>query len=80
MNFALRYTKDALVFVSADQFEVAVDEFLEKAVDANSDDKVALNAQFLALKDERNDQDIATWRRLEAKVGIRRRQRPGPFD
>ena len=46
MNFALRYTKDALVFVSADQFEAAVDQFLEKAVDANSNDKVALNTQF----------------------------------
>ena len=69
MNFALRYTKDALVFVSADQFEAAVDQFLEKAVDANSNDKVALNTQFSALKDERNDQDIATWRRLEAKLG-----------
>ena len=69
MNFALRYTKDALVFVSAAQFEAAVDQFLEQAVDANSNDKAALNAQFLALKGERNDQDIATWRRLEAKLG-----------
>ena len=69
MNFALRYTKNALVFASAAQFEAAVDQFLEQAVDANSNDKVALNAQFLALKNERNDQDISTWRRLEAKLG-----------
>ena len=69
MNFALRFTKDALVFVSADQFEAAVDEFLERAVDATSDDRVALKAQFVALKEERDDEDIATWRRLEAKLG-----------
>ena len=70
MNFALRYTKDALVFVTADQFETAVDQFLEQATNANSDDKAALNAQFAALKAERNDPDIATWRRLEAKLGF----------
>ena len=69
MNFALRYTKNAFVFVSADQFETAVDQFLERALDATSNDKLALTAQFAALKDERNDQDIATWRRLEAKLG-----------
>ena len=69
MNFALRFTRDALVFVSADQFEAAVDQFLERAVDASSNDKLSLKAQFVALKDERDDQDIATWRRLEAKLG-----------
>ena len=69
MNFALRYTKDALVFVAAEQFEAAVDQFLEQAVDAQSDDKVALSAQFSALKEERNNQDVAMWRRLEAKLG-----------
>ena len=69
MNFALRYTTDALVFVTADSFETAVDRFLEEAVDAHSDDRAALNAQFAALKDERNDPEIAIWRRLEAKLG-----------
>ncbi len=69
MNFALRFTKDALVFVGADQFEASVDRFLSKAVDAASDDKVALNAQFLALKEERVDDNAATWRRIEAKLG-----------
>ena len=69
MNFALRFTKDALVFVSADKFEQSIDGFLDRAVDANSNDKAALNAQFSALKEERNDQSIATWRRIEAKLG-----------
>ena len=69
MNFALRYTKDAFVFVPAGEFEAAVDDFLEQAVDAHSDDNVALSAQFSALKEERNNQDVARWRRLEAKLG-----------
>lgn len=69
MNFALRFRKDALVFVSANQFEASIDKFLERVVDANSTEKAALSAQFLALKEERNDQSVATWRRIEAKLG-----------
>ena len=69
MNFALRYTKDALVFVGADQFEMSVDQFLDRAVDAYSDDKAALGAQLTALREERKDNSIATWRRFEAKLG-----------
>lgn len=69
MNFALRFTKDALVFVSAEKFEQSIDGFLERAVDANSNDKAALSAQFSALKEERHDKSIATWRRIEAKLG-----------
>ncbi len=69
MNFALRFTKDALVFVDANQFESSVDHFLDRAVDANSNDRAALLAQYSALTDERQDDDIAAWRRLEAKLG-----------
>ena len=69
MNFALRFTKDALVFVEADRFESSVDRFLDRAVEASLVDKAALSAQFLALKEERADDSMATWRRLEAKLG-----------
>lgn len=69
MNFALRFTQDALVFVSAEQFEVTVDRFLDRAVDATSNDREALRAQISALKDEREDDCTATWRRIEAKLG-----------
>ena len=69
MNFAVRYTKDALVFVSAAHFETAVDQFLEQAVEAPSGDKVALQTQLAALKSERDDQDVARWRRVEAQLG-----------
>ena len=57
------------MFVSAETFEQSIDGFLDKAVDANSNDKAALNAQFSALKEERHDQSVATWRRIEAKLG-----------
>ena len=69
MNFALRFKTDALLFVSAKTFERSIDDFLDRAIEAVSDDKAALNAQFTALKQERNDHDIATWRRIEAKLG-----------
>lgn len=69
MNFALRFTKDALVSVSAEKFEASVDGFLDRSVDAKSGDKAALSAQYIALKEERNDDDVAVWRRLEAKLG-----------
>ena len=68
-NFALRFTQDALVFVSAKQFEVSVDRFLDRAVEATLNDREALRAQFSALKDERGDENTATWRRIEAKLG-----------
>ena len=69
MGFAVRFTKDALVFVDAEQFESSVDRFLDRAVDATSNDKAALSAQFSALKEERENHSMATWRRMEAKLG-----------
>lgn len=69
MNFAVRYTRDALVFVSADQFESTVDQFLKQAIEAPSEDKVALKTQIEALDNERNDEEIADWRRIEAQLG-----------
>ena len=69
MNLALRFTNDALVFVSAEKFEQSIDGFLDQAVEAKSNDREALSAQVSALKEERHDQCIATWRRIEAKSG-----------
>ena len=69
MNFAVRYLTNVLIFVSADQFETAVDRFLQQAVKAPSEDRTALEAQLEALNSERNDQDATTWRRLEAQLG-----------
>ena len=71
MNVALRFTTDFVppVLVDAEQFERSIDEFLNRAVDAASDDREALRAQVSALADERQDKDIANWRRIEAKLG-----------
>lgn len=69
MNFAVRYLTNVLIFVSADQFETAVDRFLQQAAEARSEDRTALQAQLEALNSERNDQDATTWRRLEAQLG-----------
>ena len=69
VDFALRFTTDAVEFVSADAFESSVDKFLQSAVDARSTDTEALKAQYVALKEEQADDDAATWRRLEAKLG-----------
>lgn len=69
MNYSLRFTTDALVYVDADQFESSVDQFLEVSVNENSIDKEALRAQYFALKGEREDEDATSWRRLEAKLG-----------
>ncbi|MGF1591762.1 MAG: hypothetical protein ACFCUW_00705 [Kiloniellaceae bacterium] len=66
----VRYITDALVFVSAAQFEDATFQFLEQAIEACSDDHDALRSQFDALQEERADEDIASWRRLEAQLGF----------
>ena len=68
-NVALRFTTDSVDFVPAEQFEGSVDEFLQRAIDAKSNDREALRAQVSALVEERNDRDAATWRRIEAKLG-----------
>lgn len=70
MSLPVRYITNALVFVSADQFEKAVDLFLQKAVGARSGDHGALQSQLTALQRERNDEDISAWRRLEAQLGF----------
>jgi hypothetical protein len=69
----VRYLTDALVFIPADGFESVVDEFLANAVDiyARSDpDRLALHDQVSALHREREDPEIATWRRIEARLGF----------
>ena len=70
-NSSVRFTTSTEhpLFVNAEQFEGAVDQFLERAVNAQSNDRDALKAQYSALNCERNDQDFSTWRRLEAMSG-----------
>lgn len=69
-NLPVRYLKDALFFVSADQYEHAIDGFLRRAVDARTVDHEALRVQFEALQIERKDEEITAWRRLESLLGF----------
>jgi hypothetical protein len=69
----VRYLTDVLVFIAAAGFEASVDEFLANAADmyARSDaDRLALRAQVHALLREREDPDMAAWRRIEARLGF----------
>lgn len=66
----VRYITDALVFVRSDLFEKEVFRFLHQAVQAQTEDRVALRAQFDALQEERADESVTAWRRLEAKLGF----------
>jgi hypothetical protein len=69
----VRYLTDALMFIAAASFEAATDEFLQNALDAYTEtdtDRMALRAQVHALRAERNDPDVASWRRMEARLGF----------
>ncbi|HVC63597.1 MAG TPA: hypothetical protein VND19_24930 [Acetobacteraceae bacterium] len=69
----VRYLTDALLFIAASQFETATDEFLSNAIDAVAEtdtDRGALRAQVRALRSEREDSDVAAWRRMEARLGF----------
>ena len=77
MNHALQFTTDALVFVNAEKYEAVIDDFLKKCVESVSKEKAALDAQVSALEEERNDQDVSVWRRLEAKLGYDVDDAPG---
>lgn len=68
----VRYLTDALAYVAAGDFEVEVDRFLDQVADEQTgfgSDRAALRALIAALREERSDQDLATWRRLEARLG-----------
>jgi len=68
----VRYVTDALIFLDGASFEAAVDVFLKAALDARTgfgSDRDALRAQWEALQSERQDKEVASWRRLEAQAG-----------
>lgn len=69
----VRYVTDALRYIGGRQFEVGVDEFLTAAIDEVSgfgSDRKALRAHRDALQVERQDPELASWRRLEAQAGF----------
>lgn len=68
----VRYLTDALAYVAAADFEAEVDRLLDRVADEQTGfgiDRAALRALIAALRDERADAELATWRRIEARLG-----------
>lgn len=68
----VRYLTDALVYVDAGEFEAEVDRFLAQVAAEhreNGAEPIALEALIAALTAERQDPEVARWRRLEARLG-----------
>jgi hypothetical protein len=68
----VRYLTDALLFVDAREFELATDRFLDRVSDIEhgfGTDRDALRSLVGTLREEREDPEIAIWRRLEARLG-----------
>ena len=68
----VRFLTDALAYTSATEFETTIDEFLLAAANdyVTHADRPALRAQIDALRSERNEPEIAAWRRMEARLGF----------
>jgi hypothetical protein len=69
----VRYLVDAIHYVEATDFECEVDRFLGEVGDdigGFGSDREALRGLISALHDERNDSEMAGWRRLEARLGF----------
>jgi hypothetical protein len=68
----VRYLTDAIAYVDAPTFEMAVDDFLDRVADEQhgfGSDREALRALISALRSERIDEDVTRWRRIEARLG-----------
>ncbi len=68
----VRYLTDALLYVDALAFETEADDFLDQVADQQcgfGSDRDTLRGLIAALRVERNDPDVARWRRLEARLG-----------
>lgn len=68
----VRYITDALLFIDARDFELAVDRYLDRVSDNEhgfGSDRDALRSLIATVREERQDPEIAIWRRLEARLG-----------
>jgi len=69
----VRFLEHGLSFVPSVEWEGGVNKFLEEVQDEASgfgSDRAALRAQFIALREERANVDVAVWRRVEARLGF----------
>jgi len=68
----LRFLETRVRTIQASQFELGVDDFFTLVLDncANSNDAPVLGTLVHQLKAERNEPELAAWRRLEACLGF----------
>jgi hypothetical protein len=71
-DLPIRFVTGALKFAQGLQFEEEVDRFLDHVVTAcvQTSNPNALRAQVKALREERADEHLAAWRRMEARLGF----------
>ncbi len=73
---SLRYLASGEFFAFGTTFEASVDDFVRLLLQAGTPDARALGACFQRLASEREDPEIAAWRRLEARLGFDQDEAP----
>lgn len=67
---SLRYLANGRLLVRAASFEAGVDDFVRLVLQSGTPDGDALKACFQHLSVERDDPEVAAWRKLEAQLGF----------
>ncbi len=67
---SLRFLTGGLFYVAAPAVEDSIDQFINSLLEDPISDRQALRVAYEALLQERDDEDIGTWRKLEAKLGF----------
>jgi hypothetical protein len=65
----LRYLTDALLYVDAKAFEIAIDAFVDRCI-ASSRGTNALRTVWRQVTEERSDPEMTQWRKFEALAGF----------
>ena len=67
---SLRFLTSGLFYVAASAVEDSIDQFINSLLEDSISDRQALGTAYAALLQERDDKDIGTWRKVEAKLGF----------
>ena len=67
---SLRFLTSGLFYVAASTVEDSIDQFVGALLEDSISDHQALLTTYKALKLERQDDEVAAWRKLEAKLGF----------
>ena len=76
---SLRFLTSGLFYVPASTVENSIDEFVGALLEDSISDHQALLTTYKALKFERQDEEVAAWRKLEAKLGFDVDEAPEPL-